>query len=77
MFQKFLHLPCRCRFKRSLEVWCFFDVRLREIDCKLERDGRQTVMIAENCPAHPVIAENCPAHPDIPILKATELQVLP
>ena len=54
-----------------------FDAWLREIDCKLERDGRQTVMIAENCPTHPVIAEKCPAHPDIPILKATELKVLP
>ena len=52
-------------------------MRLRDIDCKLERVGRQTVMIAENCPSHHVIAENCPVHPDIPVLKATELQVLP
>lgn len=67
-FKHVRNIPCRYRSQKK--AWMdgtLFEEWLHELDRKFEMQGRNVVMIVDNCPAHPEVSG----------LKAINLQFLP
>ena len=67
-FKHVKSLPCcYCAQPKSWMISFLFDEWVKELDRKFEKESRATVLIVDNCPAHPIVDG----------LKATELVFLP